>query len=123
MHERGLRVYTTLDVKMQEAANRAVRDGLHAYDRRHGWRGKQQNIFRDHLGTLQSYDDDDWHHIIKPGDYVSGLILSVDSTAAIAKIGQYRAVIGAADFAWTGRKNPTQLFQVRGCGDVSHPRN
>ena len=123
VHERGLRVYTTLDVKMQEAANRAVRDGLHAYDRRHGWRGKQQNIFRDHLGTLDSYDDDDWHHIIKPGDYVSGLILSVDSTAAIAKIGQYRAVIGAADFAWTGRKNPTQLFQVGDVGDVSHPRN
>ncbi len=115
VHERGLRVFTTLDVKMQESANRAVRDGLHAYDRRHGWRGKLQNIFRDHLGTLQSYDDDDWHHTIKTGDYVSGLVLSVDNTAAIAKIGQYRAVIGAADFAWTGRKNPSQLFQV---GDV-----
>src|SRR5215471_7937995 len=38
VHERGLRVYTTLNVKMQQAANQAVRDGLHTYDRRHGWR-------------------------------------------------------------------------------------
>ena len=44
MHEQGLRVYTTLNVAMQKAANQAVRDGLHAYDRRHGWRGKLPNI-------------------------------------------------------------------------------
>ena len=35
----GLRIYTTLNVSMQRAANLAVRDGLHAYDHRHGWRG------------------------------------------------------------------------------------
>jgi penicillin-binding protein 1A len=36
VHERGLRVYTTLNVSMQRTANQAIRDGLHAYDRRHG---------------------------------------------------------------------------------------
>ena len=39
VHERGLRVYTTLNIKMQQAANQSLRDGLHSYDRRHGWRG------------------------------------------------------------------------------------
>jgi penicillin-binding protein 1A len=115
VHERGLRVYTTLNIKMQRAANQAVRDGLHVYDRRHGWRGHLKNIFKDHLGTLSSYDDDDWHHTIEKGDYVTGLVTAVDSTAAIVKIGQYHAVVGATDFAWTGRKSPSQLFQV---GDV-----
>ena len=46
VHERGLRVYTTLNVAMQRAADQAVRDGLHAYDRRHGWRGELDNILR-----------------------------------------------------------------------------
>jgi penicillin-binding protein 1A len=115
VHERGLRVYTTLNVKMQRAANQAVRDGLHAYDRRHGWRGHLPNIFRDHLGTLTTYDDDDWHHTIEKGDYVAGLVTAVDNTAAVVKIGPYRAVVGAQDFAWTGRKSPQQLFQA---GDV-----
>ena len=54
VHERGLRVYTTLNIKMQRAANQAVRDGLHVYDRRHGWRGHLKNVFEDHLGTLTS---------------------------------------------------------------------
>src|SRR6202007_3096421 len=35
----GYRVYTTVDGRLQAAANRAVRVGLIEYDRRHGWRG------------------------------------------------------------------------------------
>ena len=35
----GLSVRTSLDPHLQEIANRSLRDGLIAYDRRHGWRG------------------------------------------------------------------------------------
>ena len=35
----GYRVYTTLDGRLQSAADRAVQLGLISYDRRHGWRG------------------------------------------------------------------------------------
>lgn len=35
----GYKVYTTVDGRLQTAANRAVRIGLIEYDRRHGWRG------------------------------------------------------------------------------------
>src|SRR6202166_2150470 len=79
VHERGLRVYTTLNVAMQRAANQAVRDGLHAYDRRHGWRGKLDNILDNHQDTLESYEDDDWHWPINKGDYVTGLVTAVDA--------------------------------------------
>ncbi|AKS42847.1 Penicillin-binding protein, 1A family [Wenzhouxiangella marina] len=40
----GYRVTTTIESRLQRAADRAVRDGLQAYDRRHGWRGVQQRI-------------------------------------------------------------------------------
>jgi penicillin-binding protein 1A len=35
----GYKVFTTIDGRLQTAANRAVRIGLIEYDRRHGWRG------------------------------------------------------------------------------------
>ena len=35
----GVRVYTSLNLEMQRAAQQAVRDGLAAYERRHGWKG------------------------------------------------------------------------------------
>ena len=112
VHEQGLRVYTTLNVAMQQAANRAVRDGLHAYDRRHEWRGNLPNILSDNLGTLDKYQNDDWRGTTRKGDYVVGLVTAVESTYALVKIGQYRAMLTAADFAWTGRKSPSQLLKV-----------
>ena len=39
LYKGGLSVRTTLDPKLQDIANRTLRAGLIAYDRRHGWRG------------------------------------------------------------------------------------
>ncbi len=116
VHERGLRVYTTLNIHMQRAANQAVRDGLHSYDRRHGWRGALPNILRDHLGKLDTFEDDDWRHPIEKGSYVTGLILTVDDKSALIKIGPYRAILSPSEFAWTGRKKPGELLKV---GDLA----
>lgn len=116
VHERGLRVYTTLNVAMQRAANSAVRDGLHAYERRHGWRGNLPNVIRDQHASLQNYDDEDWHRSISKSDYTNGLVTAVDDKSAVIKIGPYRAVLMPPDFAWTGRKVPTQLLHV---GDIA----
>ena len=38
-YQGGLTVYTTLDPALQEIATRSLRDGLMAYDNRHGWHG------------------------------------------------------------------------------------
>jgi penicillin-binding protein 1A len=116
VHERGLRVYTTLNIAMQRAANQSVRDGLHSYDRRHGWRGDLPNILRDNLGKLDTYEDEDWRHPIDKGSYVTGLVLAVDDKNATIKIGPYRAVLSLSDFSWTGRKKPSELLKV---GDLA----
>src|SRR3984893_575497 len=111
VHERGLRIYTTLNIAMQRAANQAVRDGLHSYDRRHGWRGNLPNILRDNLGTIATYEDDDWRRPIEKGTYTTGLVLSMDEKNAVVKIGPYRAILSSGDLAWTGRKKPAELLK------------
>ncbi|MFZ9666691.1 MAG: penicillin-binding protein 1A [Steroidobacteraceae bacterium] len=40
----GYKIYTTIDPRMQTAANTAVRQGLLDYDRRHGWRGPKKKV-------------------------------------------------------------------------------
>jgi penicillin-binding protein 1A len=40
-YSRGIRVYTTLSARHQESAYRALRRGVHDYDRRHGYRGPE----------------------------------------------------------------------------------
>src|SRR5688500_11810212 len=40
-YTRGIRIYTTVSAKHQEAAYQALRRGVHDYDRRHGYRGPE----------------------------------------------------------------------------------
>ncbi len=49
LYDGGLSIRTTLDTSMQLTARRALRDGLEAYDRRHGYRGP--------VAQLESFDD------------------------------------------------------------------
>jgi penicillin-binding protein 1A len=111
VHEQGLRVYTTLNASMQRAADQSVRDGLHSYDRRHGWRGRLTNILEQNLGTLDKYQSDDWRGTLAKGDYVTALVTSVQPTFALLKIGNYHAMLTPADFAWTTRKLPKELLK------------
>ncbi|GAA5079047.1 penicillin-binding protein 1A [Lysobacter panacisoli] len=41
---KGYHVTTTIDPVLQTAADKAVRDGLSVYDRRHGWHGVEQHF-------------------------------------------------------------------------------
>jgi penicillin-binding protein 1A len=43
-YTRGLRVYTTVNDRLQEAANDSLWNGLVAYDRRHGYRGVIRHV-------------------------------------------------------------------------------
>ena len=40
----GFKVRTTISSRLQEAANRALRQALESYDRRHGWRGPEAHV-------------------------------------------------------------------------------
>ncbi len=111
VHERGLRVYTTLNVKMQFAARQAVRDGLHAYDRRHGWRGGLVNVRRTRPGKLEEFQSEDWRRPLEPGSYRTALVLEADARSATLRIGPLRAVLGPSEIAWTGRRTPAELLK------------
>ncbi|HSH28200.1 MAG TPA: transglycosylase domain-containing protein, partial [Wenzhouxiangella sp.] len=52
-YNNGLVARSTVRSRLQEAANRVVRDGLLDYDRRHGWRGPEDRL------PAETLDDDD----------------------------------------------------------------
>src|SRR3954471_3970459 len=100
VHEKGLRVFTSLNTELQATANQAVLDGLAAYERRHGWKGNLPNAIAE--GTeLAKYDHPDWDKPIRAGTYDHALVTEVAPTAAKLKIGSYDATLVPADMAWT----------------------
>jgi len=115
VHQGGLRVYTSLNLEMQEAANRALLDGLAACERRHGWKGKLRNILQEG-GRLEEFEHPDWVGAIGPGHYVHALVLESSPASASVKFGRYTAALGRDDMAWT-RRSPGEALQR---GDIAY---
>ena len=113
---KGLRVYTSLNIEMQHAANRAIREGLRSLDKRRGWRGPQLNVLSDPDVQLQTYSHPEWRSLLRPGDLVPGLIESVDDRHMTVRIGKYRATAGPKEIAWTKAKAPSEILKA---GDLA----
>jgi penicillin-binding protein 1A len=104
VHSAGLKVYTTLDLDLQRAANRAVLDGLAAYERRHGWKGHLLNAIAGRVG-LAEFKHPDWILPPEPGDYVHAVVTGVLPYSVTARVGEKRLVLGEEDWAWTGQRS------------------
>jgi penicillin-binding protein 1A len=93
----GFKIYTTIDPRMQSAANRAVRAGLIDYDRRHGWRGGVERV------TLQGTDAEDMLEDLLVGRPSSDPLLP----AVVVQVGPKAARVyvrgkGYANIEWEG---------------------
>ncbi len=93
----GFKIYTTVDPRMQSAANRAVRAGLIDYDRRHGWRGGVERV------TLQGTDAEDMLEDLLIGRPSSDPLLP----AVVVQVGPKAARVyvrgkGYANIEWEG---------------------
>ncbi len=103
VHQGGLRVYTSLDMDLQRAANQAVFDGLAAQEHRHGWKGHLENVVANDV-TLDNFHHPDWEDEPEPGDYIHALVTSVSPAGCAIKFGRFTATLGKNEFAWTQRK-------------------
>jgi penicillin-binding protein 1A len=113
--ESGLKVYSTLNVEMQKAANTALRQGLRDYDKRHGWRGATRNLLAEGTKDLESVSLPDWKFPIRTNDIVEGVVLSSNATSATVKIAEYTTTVSLQDMAWTKAKAPNEILKA---GDV-----
>lgn len=108
VHEGGLRVYTSLDVDLQKAANKAVLDGLAVYERRHGWKSHLPNAIAMGL-PLDNYQHPDWDNDPEPNGYIHALVTSVGGNSAALRFGRFTANLAQSDAAWTKMKIPDIL--------------
>ncbi|HET7104048.1 MAG TPA: penicillin-binding transpeptidase domain-containing protein, partial [Terracidiphilus sp.] len=113
-HEAGLRIETTLDLDLQKTANRAVLDGLAAYERRRGWKGHLENVLAAGV-SLDNYRHPDWGSAYAPGDYVHAVVTRVLPMQILARIGSGRVILLPQDWEWTGHASGEDLVKP---GDI-----
>ena len=134
VHEGGLRVYTSLDMDLQKSAKQALLDGLAAYERRHGWRGKPVNIVAQGQ-SLAQYSDPDWDDEPEVNGYIHALVTNIPSAAPTQakgaerertassgveiKFGRSTAVLAPSDVAfWSGGKATAKPGDLLHVGDI-----
>jgi penicillin-binding protein 1A len=97
LYEGGYYMRTTLDPRLQTAAQVALMDGLEAYDRRHGWRGAKWRV-----DTLEG-----WEHaarkLARPAErreWSVAVVASADGGVRVRLPGGDEGNLVAADVAW-----------------------
>ena len=114
-HGAGLRVYTSLDMNLQRTANRALAEGLGAYERRQGWRGRLVNLRAQHVDP-DAFRHPDWAAPPVPGQYIHAVVDQVGSGGEVrAHIGlpanANTVLLGPADWAWTGHRLASEILR------------
>jgi len=117
----GLEVRTTLDPRLQAAAEDAVRAGLREVDKRRGWRGPTKR-----LGTADATQIeglirtlDTWPVLLAAGDIVPAVVREVSEREASVRVGPGEGVLPVAEMRWVygqGRearmKSPRQVLRA-----------
>ncbi|PYV32059.1 MAG: penicillin-binding protein [Acidobacteria bacterium] len=123
VQSKGLKVYTTLNLRLERIAEQALAQGLHDDDKRRGWRGPETNILKTPVplpnggkATLATFEDQDWRKPLAVGSWVHGLVMDAKPPQVTVRFGSVIARLEPPDFAWTGR--PAQELFAPGDVDL-----
>lgn len=93
----GYKIYTTVDSRLQNAANQAVFNGLIAYDQRHGYRGPEANWGIPNIKHL-----DQWEDQLRDLPVVNGLEPAAVIDASSQSIAVLRSNGSLVTIPWSG---------------------
>lgn len=110
----GYKVFTTIDSRLQAAANRALRLGLLEYDRRRGWRGPAPKSAADVLAR------GDVVYVVTNRERIAQLVQLPEAQGALVALdpddGAIAALIGGFDYYTYRYNRATQASRQPGSG-------
>ncbi len=101
LYSRGLRVYTTIDMSFQSAANQAIHDGLSQMDQMLNEKEYQFLAYEENAPGLPGYQD--------PLNYVQGALIAIEP-----QTGYIRAMVGGRDYDVSPFNRATQALRQPG---------
>jgi penicillin-binding protein 1A len=114
IYDQGLTVRTTLDVRIQRAAERSLRAGLLRLDHRKGWRGPIERLPLTELQTREFASWDTWTGL--PDVWVQGIVVETGDQVARVRIGHQVYPLDRDGIRWTNRTRPAEVVRP---GDVA----
>jgi penicillin-binding protein 1A len=117
LYNNGLNIYAAVNIDLQKAAQEELGIGLGALDKRQGYRGPTKHLKPDAIESFSTAIQEEIKDTpIKPGDILSGIVVSVNETeqSAGVRIGKSHGILRFADMKWAKKSNPNNTRQETG---------
>jgi penicillin-binding protein 1A len=111
VYEEGLRIYTTIDLSLQKAAQRAIETGLRDLDKRQGFRGPIQTLSSKEVAAL-AYRKRGSLNPLPQNELLEGVILSKDDSKKTYSVlvEDRKAVLPFSEMTWALQIKKTSHF-------------
>ena len=114
LYQRGLRVYSTLDLAMQQAAETALQRGLRRWDRRRGFRRPSRNLVAEGIDP-ETYKDPSWsNEPYAPDKLYTAVVMNVDRAGVTTRVGKDAITLLPAAFRWTEKTTMVGVLKRNG---------
>jgi penicillin-binding protein 1A len=113
LYRRGLKVYTTMDVRMQMSAVKALNQGLAELDKREGYRGAIKSLSP---GETEAFEKEAAEKLIKNppeiGSVIQGVVTNVDNQnlEVTVDIGGISTLLPLAEMNWARKPDPEVIY-------------
>ena len=125
LYQQGLRIYTTLDLPLQGAAQRSVETGLRELDKREGFRGPLRTLPPKEAKELL-YKKKESSRPLPSNEVFEGTILSKDESNKLYTIWveDRKGILPFSEMSWALTLKPTPTYKpqkVKTPGDLLNP--
>jgi len=112
LYRGGLKVYTTLNPKLQKYAEEALLVRLREMDKRKGWRKDKRNLLQEGKEKLDEEWLDSWvTSYVEENEVSDAVVLAVSRNEAVVKVKRHTARLQNKDIGWTRADNLEKLLQ------------
>lgn len=110
LYKEGLKVFTTLDLKKQKAAQKALKKGLMDLDRRQGYRGPERRVAETERETfIEELQKKLESHPVTEGEIYKGVVVDVNSDKRYVDVRIGKEALGRIpleDMRWARTPDP-----------------
>jgi penicillin-binding protein 1A len=112
LYQGGLKIYTTLNPRLQKYAEEAMLARLRALDKGKGWRKDKRNLLREGKDKLEEEWLDRWiTSSVEENEVTDAIVLSVARSEASVRVKRYTGILTNKGIAWTKTNNLEKLFE------------
>lgn len=126
IYTEGFNVYTTIDSKLQNAANQAIFEKVMAYDQRHGYRGPEKNLGQPDLDNMQNFEKQLSHIPVYNGLHAAAVVDMSQRSITVLRENGAMVTIPWEGLSWARRqinadflgRMPDKARDIVALGDV-----